>query len=87
VVEILAQRLNVRAGPGTEYAILETVLRGMQLNVTGKIENCAWVQVRLEDGQIGWVSGNAQYTRLSVACERVARNPTGLLAALPQRSL
>ena len=86
VVEILSQRLNVRAGPGTEYAIIETVSRGMQLNVTGKIEKCAWVQVRLEDGQIGWVSGNAQYTRLSVACERVAFNPTvgaGSLAATP----
>ncbi len=82
VAEVLSDRLNVRAGPGTEYAVLQTLSRGERLSVTGQIDNCAWLQVRRDAGQ-AWVSGNPQYIRLSVACQNVALKPAPPLPAAP----
>ena len=82
VAEVLSERLNVRAGPGMEYAVLQTLPRGERLSVTGQIDSCAWLQVRLDAGQ-AWVSGDPQYSRLSVACQNVALKPAPPLPAAP----
>jgi uncharacterized protein YraI len=45
--------LNVRSGPGTQYAAINTLARGTQITITGYAAN-GWAQ--LASG--GWVAGN-----------------------------
>ncbi len=47
--------LNVRAGPGTGYAVLTTVPQGTQFTVQGQDATGSWLQVALSDGSAGWV--------------------------------
>lgn len=58
-VAVTASVLNVRAGPGTHYAIITKVLRNTRLSV--QKQQGSWLQVRLPNGRSGWVSG--QYVR------------------------
>jgi len=58
-VEVTASVLNVRSGPGTNYAITSQVKRGTRLTVLK--QQGGWLQVRLSNGRTGWVSG--QYVR------------------------
>lgn len=50
--------LNVRAGPGTNYAAVNVVRGGDVLSVLGRNEATSWVQIVSEDapGGFGWVS-------------------------------
>lgn len=49
-------RVNVRGGPGTEYAVVASLIQGDQVEViddTGE----GWVLLRLPDGEsVGWVA-------------------------------
>lgn len=57
--------LNVRAGPGMNYTIIEPVRNGDELPVLGQNEAGTWLYVRLPNGQRGgWVS--RQYTDYGV---------------------
>lgn len=47
-------RLNVRNGPGTNYAAITTVQEGTRLMVTG--QQSGWSAVQLNNGQQGWVA-------------------------------
>ena len=47
--------LNVRVGPGTGYNRITTVQPGVQVPITGRTGDNAWWQVRLSNGQSGWV--------------------------------
>jgi hypothetical protein len=68
---VVTDRLNLRSGPSTDVPRLTVVTRGMQLTVTGQLDNCAWLRVTAPDGQQGWVSGDPNFTNLGVACEAV----------------
>lgn len=54
-VLVTATALNVRAGPGTNYGILEAVAKGTILEVQDIGGQDAWVKVILPDGKIGWM--------------------------------
>lgn len=56
---VLASSLNVRYGPGTQYASFLTVNRGQIVTVLGRTGDTGWVLVRLPSGTQGWV--NARY--------------------------
>ncbi len=56
---ITANYLNVRYGPGTSYGVFNTLQKGQTVIMNGRNANGTWVQVRLPDGNIGWV--NASY--------------------------
>ena len=62
--------LNVRAGPGTDYPILESANPGDSLPVTGRNQDGSWVQVSPNGGQAGWVS--ADLVQLSVPVDGLA---------------
>jgi uncharacterized protein YraI len=50
--------VNLRAGPGTNYAILDTLPTGTLLAATGPTGTSGgftWRQFRLRDGRVGWV--------------------------------
>ncbi len=52
---VTAQRLNVRDGPGANFAIVTSVRQGDLLPVLGRNADCSWVNVSTDDGE-GWVS-------------------------------
>lgn len=68
---VLAETLNVRAGPGTNYGRIGAVQRDDELTITGQVSNCAWLQVTTPDGTEGWVSGGAQYVTINADCAAI----------------
>lgn len=60
---------NVRGGPGTEYAVMDTMRRGERVAVVGRVKGGDWYMVA--DGGLG-----AGYVHASLL-ERVAEQPAG----------
>jgi uncharacterized protein YgiM (DUF1202 family) len=48
--------LNVRYGPGTGYGIITVLSGGQTVEMIGRTADSTWVQVRLNNGWVGWVS-------------------------------
>jgi uncharacterized protein YraI len=48
-------RMNVRAGPGTNYEIVSSVAGGTGLAITGKTGDSQWYRVTLPGGGDGWL--------------------------------
>ncbi len=71
---ISSQSVNMRAGPGTNNPVIAGVPSGTQLDVIGFNPDETWVNVRLDDGQTGWIAA----TLLDV-------QRTGAALALPER--
>ena len=65
---VVADRLNVRSGPGTSYNRVGTVASGDVLAVTGQFNACSWLQIVTPSGVEGWVSGSSDYVTLSTRC-------------------
>ncbi len=62
---VTSYRLNVRRGPGTNFAIITKLSTNNVVNLTGfRNGDATWVQVALPNGTTGWVS--ALYVRTSV---------------------
>ncbi|MBC8099226.1 MAG: SH3 domain-containing protein, partial [Armatimonadetes bacterium] len=53
---IAAQAVNVRAGPGSDFAVIASLQPGATVPVLGENAAGDWIQVRLDDGREGWVS-------------------------------
>ena len=66
---VTAQRLNVRDGPGANFAIVTTVRQGDLLPVLGRNADCSWVNVVTDDGE-GWVSTG--FVTLDADCASLA---------------
>ncbi len=49
-------RVNVRNGPGENFAVLGQVLQGQRLEIVGRDEELAWWQICCFEGQTGWVA-------------------------------
>lgn len=62
---VTSYKLNVRRGPGTNFAIITKLNTGDVVNLTGyRNGDATWVQVALPNGTTGWVS--ALYIRTSI---------------------
>ncbi|MDI3327689.1 MAG: LCP family protein [Alicyclobacillaceae bacterium] len=57
---VVAEWVNVRAGPGTDYPVVGRLERGAVFEVTGR--EAGWASIRLKDGRDGYVS--EEYIRL-----------------------
>ncbi len=58
--------LNMREGPGTQFAVIAVLQRGTQVVLTGQVSDY-WVQVREPTGLVGWVSSSyLDYNNLNV---------------------
>jgi serine protease Do len=69
---VLVEGLNVRSGPGTEYARRDMVTFGETLPVAGKdSEACGWVYINFSN-LTGWVSADPQYLSLDRPCAELA---------------
>lgn len=52
------RRVNVRSGPGTQFAALGSLAPESGVQVIGQNDDEDWYQVLLEDGEEGWVSAS-----------------------------
>lgn len=68
---VLANNLNVRSGPGTDFERLGAAPRTSTLTVTGQIDDCAWLRVSAPGGLEGWVSGSAEFITLAPPCAAI----------------
>lgn len=62
--------LNVRSGPGLAFPAVATVYNGNGLLLIGRSATAVtppWVQVRLENGLVGWVNANFIFTNVPLA--------------------
>lgn len=56
VVRTSDGHLNMRTGPGTNYAIIQRLYAGQGVYFTGR--DGSWRRIQLADGRVGWASGN-----------------------------
>ena len=68
---ILADRLNVRSGPGTTYKVVASAANGDKYAVTGQTSQCAWLKISSNGKALGWVSGNKAYVKLNTTCAKI----------------
>lgn len=54
-VVVTGERVNLRRGPGTGYAIAGQATKGTQLAVAGRLGD--WYKVKLREAQFAWVAG------------------------------
>lgn len=80
-VEVAA--LNLRGGPGTNYAVITVLRQGDVLDVIGQYQGCSWLQVRTGQGAEGWVSGAARFVTLHIACAEVPAATPSAATATP----
>ena len=58
VLLVSGSRVNMRAGPGTNHAVLETLLLGTRVEKVSAADN-GWMEIRLVNGgSIGWMSAD-----------------------------
>ena len=56
--------LELRAGPGPDFAALTTVASGDELEITGISSDGRWYEVLLPDGRRGWLIASSAMTEL-----------------------
>lgn len=82
VANVLVPTLNMRSGPGTNFPIITRSQAGDIFPIVSQVEDCAWLQVVLENGEQVWISGSAAFTQMNVACTQVPVLPATLAADL-----
>lgn len=72
---VVANTLNLRGGPGTDYETLTQLSQGDELFVVGQQRGCEWVKVSSvsDPDSIGWVAGSGNFLELRLACEVIPR--------------
>ena len=56
--DLTAANVNVRTGPSTAFAIIGTVSRGAQFDISGRNVENTWFQFCCVGGQTGWIFSN-----------------------------
>ena len=67
-VTVNVQGLNVRSGPGTNYAVIASVNAGKVLTIVGSAANCNWLKVQDGGRDLGWISGGNQFVTFTAPC-------------------
>ena len=62
--EIVISSLNMREGPGTDYAIAGAASAGDTFEIIGIDPATGWLQVADARGDACWISGNSKYVRV-----------------------
>ncbi len=61
--EVQAYELNLRAGPGVQYAVLDTLKQGDTADIIGVNATGEWYQVAQTGQTIGWMSASPAYIK------------------------
>ncbi len=59
MAEVIVSKLNLRAGPSTEYELIATIDEGEQLELVGRLSDSSWWQVCCVSDLAAWVIGEA----------------------------
>ena len=51
-------KLNLRAGPGTSFSVLQQLDDGASVTILGRLATTNWVQLQTRNGVIGWASAD-----------------------------
>ncbi len=85
--EVVANsQINVRGGPGTNYAIVGAAAQGERFPVIGKSPDGGWWQITI-NGQTGWVFGqlvNAENTAAVAIAQNIPTAPPPPPTPIPQ---
>ncbi len=68
--------LNVHAGPGYNFALVDLAFQGWQMTLLGRNADSSWLQVRTPTGKIGWVEVSHISTSYPVAALQVVGSTT-----------
>ena len=78
---VVAGSLNLRSGPGTDYAPITALPNGTRLDPLARSSDALWIQVKeLENDQEGWVAAAFAYVSCDVS---VPDLPVGEIGATP----
>jgi len=53
---VIRRSANMHSGPGLNYSLIKSLERDQVMDLLGRNPDGSWVQMRLPDGQQGWVS-------------------------------
>ncbi|MEZ4516715.1 MAG: SH3 domain-containing protein [Chloroflexota bacterium] len=83
LVEVALNAINLRRGPGTNYAQVGSLSQGESAEVLSRFGegDSAWFEVRAGDGLVGWLSVTAVVFALLLVWEQI---PTA--ASIPATS-
>ena len=70
---VAVEELKLRDGPGVIHDQIGTVNSGEELEIVGQSGACAWLQVKLPDGGIGWVVGLPNGIQYAQDCDAIPR--------------
>lgn len=56
-LQIIADAVNVRSGPGTEYALVGAAIQGARFEIVARTEQNDWWEICCIDNTTGWVFG------------------------------
>lgn len=68
---VMVAGLNLRHGPGIDYAVVTILSRGTQFTVISRDEDGQWLRIILDSGQSGWVNANSNFVETSAALEDI----------------
>lgn len=63
---VTAYRLNVRTGPGLHHSLVGVLNRGRWISLIGRDTTSTWLQIRLPDNSLGWVSARFIRSRMPI---------------------
>jgi uncharacterized protein YraI len=66
---VATANVNLRAGPGTDYAVLAVLNAGDTVRVLGRTEDGTWYRVRTRTGELVWLA--AAYVTVSGSADAV----------------
>ncbi|MEA3337050.1 MAG: SH3 domain-containing protein [Chloroflexota bacterium] len=82
-VEVAADILNVRLGPGTDFPVLGQVRAGERMALVGRNESGDWVVVCCVNGQPGWLAALLVTTNADIDSLPVGLPPTPVATDTP----
>ena len=77
--DLTAVNVNVRTGPSTAFAIIGTVARGTQFDISGRNQEYTWFQFCCVAGQTGWIFStlvNVENAHLIAVAQNIPATPT-----------
>lgn len=68
---VIAERLNARTGPGTNYPVLATLADGQSVTPTGRSEDSRWLRISADGIPEGWISADVNLLACNVRIEEI----------------
>lgn len=77
---VTSTTLNVRDGPGINYAKISSLMEDDEVQILGQAYNCGWLKIQTDNNLTGWIS--SRYTRFAEPCQVIAEPDLPLLPVI-----